>query len=68
MKKRTKNSMFRSKAGWYGEGEKYTKYLVNLEKLRYNQRTMVCLVRQDGTVSRNQKEILKMQARFYQEF
>ena len=27
---------------------------------------MVCLVRQDGTVSRNQKEILKMQACFYQ--
>ena len=57
--KHTKGSVFHSKARWYREGEKSSKYFLNLEQLRSNQRTMVCLVRDDGT-------ILKMQAKFYQ--
>ena len=45
---KTKASIFRSKARWYREGERGTKYFFCLEKLRYNQRMMICLVREDG--------------------
>ena len=63
--KRTKGTIFRSRARWYGEGERSTKYFFNLEKLRYNQRTMFCLVKENGTMTKNQKEILDLQAKFY---
>ena len=46
---RTKASILRSKARWYREGEKSTKYFLNLEKIRYNQRTIICLIKEDGT-------------------
>ena len=63
---KTKSSMFRCKAIWYGEGEKSSKYFFSLEKLRYNQRAMVCFVNPDGSISRKQKEILSRQSQFYQ--
>ena len=47
--------MFRAKARWYAEGEKNTKYFYRLEKQRANYKTMNCLIRPDGTISRNQK-------------
>ena len=40
------------------EGERSTKYVFNLEKMRYNHRAMVRLIREDGTISKNQKQIL----------
>ena len=43
--------MFRCKVRWYTEGECNTKYYFNLEKMRYKQKMMVCLVRKDGIIS-----------------
>ena len=37
-----------------------------LEKQRYNQKTMNCVIREDGTISKKQRDILKEQANFYQ--
>ena len=48
-----------------GEREKNTKYFYRLEKQKYNQRAMSCLIREDGSISCNQKGILKMQAAYY---
>ena len=53
---KTKGSIFRSKARWYAEREKSSKYFFNHEKLRYNQRMMTCLVKEDGTISKNKKK------------
>ena len=57
--------MFRCKTGWYHEGEKSTKYFFNLKKIKYLQKNMTCLIRTDGTISRNQKEIFRLQAEYY---
>ena len=63
---RVKASMFRAKARWHREGEQNTKYSFKLEKQKYNAKVISALVRPDGTFSRNQKEILTMQAKFYE--
>ena len=39
MLEKSKGLMFRSKARWYEEGEKNTKYFYSLEKARYNAKT-----------------------------
>ena len=62
---RTQSSMFLSKARWYDEGEKSLSYYLRLEKERYNARVITCLVKEDGTISRKQKDILTMQAKYY---
>ena len=51
---------------WHEEGEQNTKYFYRLKKMRYNQKTMKCVINDDGTISRNQSEILQKQAEFYQ--
>ena len=53
------------KLGRMGKEKNPRNIFLNLEKLMYNQRTMICLIKEDGIISRNQKEILKMQAAFY---
>ena len=57
-------SIFRARARWYDEGEKNTKYFFRLEKQKYNNKTMYVLIREDGSISKNQKEILKMHSEF----
>ena len=37
---RTKGAILRSKTKWYNEGEKNTKYFLNLEKRHYKQGTI----------------------------
>jgi len=37
---RTKGAILRSKTTWYNEGEKNTKYFLNLEKRHYKQGTV----------------------------
>ena len=53
--------MFRAKARWFKERKKNIKYFFRLEKQKYNNKAMSCLVRDDGTISRKQKEILEIQ-------
>ena len=56
--------IFRSKVRWYEEGERNTKYFYRLEKQCYNYKTMNCIVRPNGSISKHQKEILELQAKF----
>ena len=63
---RTQSLIFCSKTRWYSE--KNMSYYFNLEKSRYKNKMISVLVRKDGTVSRNQKEILIMQTEFYKNY
>ena len=61
--------LFRSKAQWYAEGERNTKYFYSLEKMRYNAKTCTALISEDNgeqTVHTCQEEILEMQHDFFQ--
>ena len=54
--RKTKSSIFRCEARWLGEGERSSKYFFNLEKLRFNNRTMVCLVREDKCLQESKRD------------
>jgi hypothetical protein len=63
---KTNGIIFRSKARWYEQGEKCTKYFFNLEKRNYQRKTVRKLVTSKGEVMKNPKEIQKEQRLFYQ--
>ena len=65
MAEKTKSSMFRSKARWYKEGEKSTKYFFSLEKSNYNKKVMKSTYLADGSKTKNPNKILKEQSNFY---
>ena len=58
--------MFRSKARWYEEGEKNTKYFYSLEKAKYNAETCYKILDQKGEEVINPQQILQEQKEFYQ--
>ncbi len=62
---KTKSSIFRSKIKWYKEGEKSSKYFLNLEKSNYNKKVMKSTLLADGTRTKDPKKILKEQKKFY---
>ena len=47
------------------EGEKSTKYFLGLEKVKAKNKTLNALMCEDGTKTRDQRQILKEQAKFY---
>ena len=59
--------MFRSKARWYEQGEKSSKYFYALEKANYNAKTCYCTFNQDGHLVKNPHDILGIQKEFYME-
>ena len=63
---RTKGVMFRSKAKWYEEGERSTKYFFSLEKARYNAKTCYTAINEDGQEIKESSDILDLQRSFYQ--
>ena len=62
---RIKGVMFRSKAKWYSEGERNTKYFYALEKARYNAKTCYKLINEENQEIDGQQEILEEQKKFY---
>ena len=64
---RTKGAILRSKSQWYNEGEKNTKYFLNLEKRHCKQGTITQLKVNDNDVICTDKEILKECESFYQD-
>ena len=64
---RTQGIMFRSKAKWYEEGERNTKYFFSLEKSRYNAKTCYRLITNEGEEIRSQQLIIKEQEKFYED-
>jgi exonuclease III len=61
-----KGHQIRAKATWIVEGEKPTKYFCNLEKQRAAVKTIYKLEDDDGKVTTEQKEILNIVSKFYQ--
>ena len=62
---RTQGLLLRCKAQYYEEGEKNTKYFLNLERRENILKTMNKLQKSDGTFTTNQKKILEGQTKFY---
>ena len=56
----TKGSMVRSRYKWYTEAETGSSYFLNLEKVKYSNKTIKMLIQDDGTILRDHKKILKV--------
>lgn len=63
---KTKGLILRSRVKWYEHGERSTKYFLQLESRNKIQRSVNKLQKIDGTVTTDLKEILEMQASFYE--
>ena len=64
---RTKGAILRSRSRWYNEGEKNTKYFLNLEKRHYKQGTISCLKKNENDFATSDKEILHECEVFYKD-
>ena len=64
---RTRGIMFRSKARWYEQGEKNTKYFFTLEKARYNSKTCYTILNEAKDEISDPTKILQVQRQFYQD-
>ena len=65
MEEKARGLIFRSKAKWYEEGERGTKYFASLEKKRYNARMCDMLIDEHGNHVTQEKDLLQMQRDFY---
>lgn len=63
---RVRAARFRSKAQYYMYGEKCSKYFFNLERSRGNSKIISQLIREDGSVIKEQSKILQEERIFYQ--
>ena len=61
-----KRAAFRCKQKWVAEGEKMSCYYFNMEKRNYISKTMYCIRKQDGMLTKDYTEILNEQHNFYQ--
>ena len=66
VKEKALANMFRSKVRWYEEGEANSKYFFNLEKNRYNARTVTTLL-VEGVEITNPHDILEKQRAYYEQ-
>ena len=62
---RTKGAILRSKTKWYNEGEKNTKYFLNLEKPHFKQGTINQVKISDNDFVTSDENILKECVSFY---
>ena len=67
IKVRTQGAILRSKIKWYNEGEKNTKYFLNLEKRHFKMSTISQLKSTDQEFVTSDKEILAECETFYKE-
>ena len=64
---KTEGLIIRSKINWFEKGEKSTKYFLGLENSHFKKKHMCKLQSEDGTVTTDNTEILKLQRQFYEE-
>ena len=65
-KYQTRGAILRSKARWYNEGEKNTKYFLNMEKRHFNKKTIKQLQSDKKGVINTDDQILQEAKSFYQ--
>ena len=63
-----KEAMFRSKVKWVEQGEKPTKYFLNLEKRNYEKKIITQLKISDGEIISDIKQINKEIEEYYKSF
>lgn len=59
-------TILNTQAKWFNEGEQSTKYFLNLQKQRNNEKNMSKIFMDDGTVTTERSQILKETKRFYE--
>ena len=64
-KYKTRGAILRSKSRWHNEGEKNTKYFLNLEKRHFNNKTIKHLTLANDNVVNTNSEILEEAKSFY---
>ena len=62
---KTKGAIIRSKARWYNEGEKNSKYFLNLENRHCKRKTITQIKTSNGSYATNDPDILKECNSFY---
>ena len=65
MNEKTEGTILRAKVRWYEQGEKSTKYFLNLEKRNYSKKVMKKLI-VDGNLIENPNDIRRAQKEFYE--
>ena len=63
---KVKGCIFRSKCRWIHEGEKMSKYFMNLEKSRAGAKSMTILITEGNEKIYDSRKIVSEQARFYE--
>ena len=66
-KLKIQGTIIRSKSRWYNEGEKNTKYFLNLEKRHFNKKTIKNLQLANNSIIKTDSEILKEAESFYRQ-
>ena len=64
---RLRGSIQRSRVRWFEEGEKSSKYFLNLEKRNYTSKLIPCLNSENGDIVQDQFKILKLMEYHYRE-
>ena len=64
---RTRRAMVRSRVRWHEEGERNTKYFLDLKKRNFSSTHISRLKTREGNETTNAGEILSMQKRFYEQ-
>ena len=65
LEEKAKGNKIRCKTQWYEEGEKCTKYFLNLEKRNYNAKCITKLISHENQVVTDQNGILEEESNFY---
>ena len=65
--KETERSIFCSKCRYVRDGEKCSKYFFSLEKKRYLEKNMKCVINEEGKMCTKQKSILDEQVKFFKQ-
>ena len=61
----TRAAMIRSRASYYEEGEKNTKYFLGMEKSKQTKKCIHALIDQEGNMITNREEVLNEQVKYY---
>ena len=67
LNKKVYAAMFRSKARWYMEAEKCSKYFFSLERSRYNAKTSVAVFDEQNNLQDEPEKVLELQRKFYEQ-